>query len=169
MIPLYNLHLQRCKDHIHGIYSGKWSFISPTCCRDSVVTTWAPLEEFRHLPPILTNIPTTPGRTHKMPSLVVPESGLSIGSSRNASSKAGPAHDVFSLTLSDSVIEEMIRCVQKGKLIQLSLGEHPVSFSSPLFSYIVVADLSELTACSGMVALVEDEHNSSSTSSHNIC
>lgn len=61
-----------------------------------------------------------------MPSLVIPESGLSLGSSRNAlSSKPGSIQDVFGLTLNDSVIEEMIRCVQNGKHIQLSLGEHP--------------------------------------------
>jgi hypothetical protein len=63
-----------------------------------------------------------------MPSLVIPESGLSIGSSRNAPSKAGPVQDVFGLTLNDGVIEEMIRCVQNGKPIHLSFGEHPVSF-----------------------------------------
>ena len=63
-----------------------------------------------------------------MPSLVIPESGLSLASSRDASSKAGfGVPDVFGISLTDDVIEEMIKCVQNGKLIQLSLGEHPVS------------------------------------------
>ncbi|KAE8451383.1 hypothetical protein EG329_004012 [Mollisiaceae sp. DMI_Dod_QoI] len=64
-----------------------------------------------------------------MPSLVVPESGFTLGSSPGSSSKAGSAvPDVFGLTLTDGMIEEMIKCVQNGKPIQLSLGEHP-SFS----------------------------------------
>jgi hypothetical protein len=33
----------------------------------------------------------------------------------------------FGLTLTDGVIEEMIKCYQNGKRIQLSLGDHPVS------------------------------------------
>jgi hypothetical protein len=64
-----------------------------------------------------------------MPSLVIPESGLSLGSSKTTSSKPGSAvPSVFGLTLTDGVIEEMIKCVQNGKDIQLSLGDHPVSF-----------------------------------------
>jgi RNA polymerase II elongation factor ELL len=63
-----------------------------------------------------------------MPSLVIPPSGLSLGNFPASSSKPGSAvPDVFGLTLTDSVIEEMIRCVQNRKPIQLSLGEHPVS------------------------------------------
>ncbi|KAF8848562.1 hypothetical protein BDZ45DRAFT_681140 [Acephala macrosclerotiorum] len=64
-----------------------------------------------------------------MPSLVVPEAGFTLGSSPRSSSKAGSgAPGVFGLTLTDGMIEEMIKCVQNGKPIQLSLGEHP-SFS----------------------------------------
>jgi hypothetical protein len=63
-----------------------------------------------------------------MLSLAIPESGLAFGVSRNGTSKPGSVPDVFGLTLNDSVIEEMIRCVQNGKPIQLSLGEHPVGF-----------------------------------------
>jgi RNA polymerase II elongation factor ELL len=64
-----------------------------------------------------------------MPSLVVPEAGFTLGSSAGGSSKAGSgAPGVFGLTLTDGMIEEMIKCVQNGKPIQLSLGEHP-SFS----------------------------------------
>ncbi|KUJ08865.1 uncharacterized protein LY89DRAFT_328130 [Mollisia scopiformis] len=64
-----------------------------------------------------------------MPLLVVPESGFTLESSPGGSSKAGSVvPDVFGLTLTDGMIEEMIKCVQNGKPIQLSLGEHP-SFS----------------------------------------
>ncbi|KAK0118047.1 hypothetical protein ONS95_012357 [Cadophora gregata] len=61
-----------------------------------------------------------------MPSLVIPESGLTLHSSQGSPSKAGSSPpDVFGLTLTDSVIEEMIRCVQNGKELQLSFGEQP--------------------------------------------
>ena len=33
---------------------------------------------------------------------------------------------VVGVTLTDIVIEEMIKCVQKGKPIQLALGDRPV-------------------------------------------
>jgi len=66
-----------------------------------------------------------------MPSLDIPQSGLSLGSSPAPPFKPGSAvPDVFGLTLTDGVIEEMIKCVQNGKPIQLSLGEHPVSIQS---------------------------------------
>jgi RNA polymerase II elongation factor ELL len=66
-----------------------------------------------------------------MPSLVIPESGMSLGSSLETASKPGSAVlEVFGLTLSDSLIEEMIKCVQNDKPIQLSLGEQPVSFQT---------------------------------------
>ncbi|KAH9220466.1 hypothetical protein DL95DRAFT_403730 [Leptodontidium sp. 2 PMI_412] len=69
-----------------------------------------------------------------MPSLVIPESGLSLQSSQGAASKAGSGPpDVFGLTLTDAVIEEMIKCVQNGKGLQLSLGEHPsLSYGSKI-------------------------------------
>ncbi|TVY26747.1 hypothetical protein LHYA1_G004717 [Lachnellula hyalina] len=61
-----------------------------------------------------------------MPSLVVPESGMSLSSSADATSKHGSVvPEVFGLTLSDSVIEDMIKCFQNDKPLQLSLGEHP--------------------------------------------
>ncbi|KAF4630807.1 hypothetical protein G7Y89_g7327 [Cudoniella acicularis] len=60
-----------------------------------------------------------------MPSLVIPESGVSLRSSHETSAKHGAAPpEVLGLTLTDNVIEEMIKCVQNGKPIQLSLGEH---------------------------------------------
>ncbi|PVH76350.1 hypothetical protein DL98DRAFT_293277 [Cadophora sp. DSE1049] len=61
-----------------------------------------------------------------MPSLVIPGSGLTLQSSQGAASKAGSSPpDVFGLTLTDAVIEEMIKCVQNGKGLQLSFGEQP--------------------------------------------
>ncbi|KAK2625693.1 hypothetical protein QTJ16_005005 [Diplocarpon rosae] len=61
-----------------------------------------------------------------MPSLLIPESGMSLGVSSEASSKpASGAPDAIGLTLTDAMVEEMIKCVQNGKNIQLSLGEHP--------------------------------------------
>ncbi|TVY90779.1 hypothetical protein LAWI1_G002352, partial [Lachnellula willkommii] len=61
-----------------------------------------------------------------MPSLVVPESGMSLSSSADVASKPGSVvPEVFGLTLSDSVIEDMIKCFQNDKPLQLSLGEHP--------------------------------------------
>ncbi|KAG4439399.1 hypothetical protein IFR05_005092 [Cadophora sp. M221] len=69
-----------------------------------------------------------------MPSLVIPESGLSLQSSQGSAFKAGSGpQDVFGLTLTDAVIEEMIKCVQNGKGLQLSLGEHPsLSYGSKI-------------------------------------
>jgi RNA polymerase II elongation factor ELL len=66
-------------------------------------------------------------RTIEMPSLIVPESGLSFGRSQRPSSKPGSA---VGLTLMDGVIEEMIKCFNNGKILQLSLGEHPVGLHS---------------------------------------
>ena len=54
---------------------------------------------------------------------------MSLSSSADATSKHGSVvPEVFGLTLSDSVIEDMIKCFQNDKPLQLSLGEHPVSF-----------------------------------------
>lgn len=64
-----------------------------------------------------------------MPLLTIPESGLSLGNFPGTASKSGSeVPEVLGLTLTDGVIEEMIKCVQNGKPIQLSLGDHPVSF-----------------------------------------
>jgi hypothetical protein len=62
-----------------------------------------------------------------MPSLAIPESGVSLEGLRESFSKPGPGvPDVVGLTLTDGVIEEMIKCFQIGKPIQLSFGEYPV-------------------------------------------
>jgi hypothetical protein len=67
-------------------------------------------------------------RNFKMPSLIIPESGLSFASSQHASRKPDSTMPTaIGLTLTDGVIEEMIKCFQNGKPIQLSLGDHPVS------------------------------------------
>jgi RNA polymerase II elongation factor ELL len=54
----------------------------------------------------------------------VPDSGLALESSAKA--MAGLPMQAFAITLSDSVIENMIECVQNGQGIQLSLGSSPV-------------------------------------------
>lgn len=63
--------------------------------------------------------------TSSMNSLKVPESGLQLegltGKDASLPSQA------FAVTLSDNVIEDMIKCVQNGDGIQLSLGANPVS------------------------------------------
>ncbi len=62
-----------------------------------------------------------------MSSMRIPETGLTLESSRGSSSKAGPAvPSVIGLTLSNSMIEEMIKCVQHDKPIQFSMGDYPV-------------------------------------------
>ncbi|KAK0631797.1 hypothetical protein B0T14DRAFT_11552 [Immersiella caudata] len=53
----------------------------------------------------------------------VPDSGLALESSAKA--MAGLPMQAFAITLSDSVIEDMIECVQNGQDIQLSLGSSP--------------------------------------------
>ncbi|KAM0288053.1 hypothetical protein ACHAQH_000121 [Verticillium albo-atrum] len=58
-----------------------------------------------------------------MASLKVPDAGLQLEGSSDAS--AGLPTQAFALNLSDSVIENMIRSVQNGEDIQLSLGRNP--------------------------------------------
>ncbi|KAM0335348.1 hypothetical protein ACHAQA_000393 [Verticillium albo-atrum] len=58
-----------------------------------------------------------------MASLKVPDAGLQLEGSADAS--VGVPLQAFALNLSDSVIEDMIRCVQNGEDIQLSLGNSP--------------------------------------------
>ncbi|KAK0657550.1 hypothetical protein B0T16DRAFT_62770 [Cercophora newfieldiana] len=53
----------------------------------------------------------------------VPDGGLALESSAKA--MAGLPMQAFAITLSDSVIEDMIECVQSGQGIQLSLGGNP--------------------------------------------
>lgn len=58
-----------------------------------------------------------------MNSLKVPDSGLLLESS--AGKDAGLPSQAFALSLSDNVIEDMIKCVQNGDGIQLALGGNP--------------------------------------------
>ncbi len=58
--------------------------------------------------------------------LKIPDSGLVLDAS--VRSMASLPQQAFAVTLSDSVIEHMIECVQDGQDIQLSLGSNPVSF-----------------------------------------
>ncbi|KAH8813231.1 hypothetical protein F5884DRAFT_879400 [Xylogone sp. PMI_703] len=58
-----------------------------------------------------------------MPALVIPEAGMRLGSSASRPVPAVP--EVFALTLSDAVVQEMIKCAESGKQIQLSLGDAP--------------------------------------------
>ncbi|KAF4976971.1 hypothetical protein FZEAL_6442 [Fusarium zealandicum] len=58
-----------------------------------------------------------------MNSLKVPESGLQLEGS--AGKDASLPLQAFALTLSDVVIEDMIKCVQNGDGVQLALGANP--------------------------------------------
>lgn len=60
-----------------------------------------------------------------MNSLKVPESGLQLEGSTGKD--ASLPSQAFAVTLSDNVIEDMIKCVQNGDGIQLALGANPVS------------------------------------------
>jgi RNA polymerase II elongation factor ELL len=64
-----------------------------------------------------------------MPVLGIPKSGLPLGGSLSSAKPGGVHPEVFSLSLTDSVIEDMIKCVRNGKSIELSLGNDPVSFA----------------------------------------
>ncbi|KAK2046907.1 hypothetical protein LZ31DRAFT_180254 [Colletotrichum somersetense] len=58
-----------------------------------------------------------------MPSLKVPETGLILESSAASGNPVPP--QAFTINLSDHVLEDMIRCVQSGEDLQLSLGSSP--------------------------------------------
>lgn len=67
-----------------------------------------------------------------MSMLTVPEGGLQLESSAKSSNFL--PLQAFGLTLDDNAIEDMIKCVQNGDQIELSLGNNPVSgFSSISF------------------------------------
>lgn len=64
-----------------------------------------------------------------MPIIRVPEKGLKL-EGFDADSSAGPTMpNAIAVTLTNGMIEDMIKCVQNGKPIQLSLGPQPVSLS----------------------------------------
>lgn len=60
-----------------------------------------------------------------MSAITVPNAGLLLESSANSSDYL--PMQAFGITLSDSVIEDMIKCVQDGQEIELTLGNSPVS------------------------------------------
>ncbi|KAI1501166.1 hypothetical protein F5X99DRAFT_210431 [Biscogniauxia marginata] len=55
--------------------------------------------------------------------LAIPDAGLQLDSS--SSSRDFLPMQAFGITLNDSVIEDMIKCFQKGKDIELTLGSNP--------------------------------------------
>lgn len=57
--------------------------------------------------------------------LAIPENGLQLESSAKSSNFL--PLQAFGLSLDDSVIEDMIKCVQNGDQIELALGNNPVS------------------------------------------
>jgi RNA polymerase II elongation factor ELL len=69
--------------------------------------------------------------------LNISESGVLLDGSAKA--MAGLPAQAFAISLSGSVIEDMIACVQNGGDIQLALGSNPVSIElpAPHFSAIV--------------------------------
>lgn len=62
-----------------------------------------------------------------MNSLKIPEGGVTLKGSPDEGSDPLP-QQAFTISLNDSVIEGMIKCVQNGGDIQLALGADPVSF-----------------------------------------
>jgi RNA polymerase II elongation factor ELL len=81
-----------------------------------------------------------------MPILQIPQSGLSLDSSGGPTRPDFAPVDIFGLSLSDNVIEDMIKCVRSRKSVQLSLGKDPVShvFSSVRWTI-------ELNYCGGAI------------------
>lgn len=61
-----------------------------------------------------------------MSSLKIPDNGVMLKGSASADAGSLP-HQAFAISLSDNVIENMIKCVQTGGDISLALGENPVS------------------------------------------
>jgi hypothetical protein len=86
-----------------------------------------------------------------MPSLTIPVSGLSLGSSQSSANSHAKYPDIFGLTLSDTVIENMIKCVRSKNGLQLSLGNDPVSKIIPLTT--IHLPLILVLNCYGVAAL----------------
>uniref|UniRef100_A0A8H7N7I0 Uncharacterized protein n=1 Tax=Bionectria ochroleuca TaxID=29856 RepID=A0A8H7N7I0_BIOOC len=59
-----------------------------------------------------------------MSSLKIPDNGVMLKGSASADAGSLP-HQAFAISLSDNVIENMIKCVQTGGDISLALGENP--------------------------------------------
>lgn len=71
-----------------------------------------------------------------MNSLKIPEGGVMLKGSPGEDSDPLP-QQAFTLSLSDSVIEGMIQCVQDGGDIQLALGAQPVSAGNRNNGFVV--------------------------------
>lgn len=103
----------------------------------------------------------------------IPDNGLLLESS--AKVMAGLPTQAFAITLSDSVIEDMIKCVQDGGELQLSLGNSPVSGSSPSFHLASGDQTAEMHYCGCYCAnllhsqrMGSNYHNSCATTSKSI-
>jgi hypothetical protein len=67
--------------------------------------------------------------------LNIPANGLNLESSTRM---VGPQAQAFAISLSDSAIEDMIKRVQNGEGIQLSLGESPVSRTPRIWACVTM-------------------------------
>lgn len=69
-----------------------------------------------------------------MNSLKIPENGVMLKGSAGRDVASLPPQ-AFAISLNDSVIEGMIKCVQNGGDIQLALGARPVSGINRIATY----------------------------------
>ncbi len=69
-----------------------------------------------------------------MSALIIPDAGLQLESS--PSSRDFLPMQAFGITLNNSMIEDMIKCVQSGQNVELTLGGTPVS---PILLFLTVA------------------------------
>lgn len=65
------------------------------------------------------------------PSLDIPQAGLRLESNPPSNKSATNITPAIGLTLSNAMIEDMIKCYQNNKPIELSLGGHPVRDPAP--------------------------------------
>lgn len=70
------------------------------------------------------------------PSLEIPQAGLKLESNPPSNKSATNITPAIGLTLSDGMIEDMIKCFQNGKTIELSLGASPVRDPPPMTSFL---------------------------------
>lgn len=61
-----------------------------------------------------------------MSTLTIPDTGLRLESSPD--SMGSLPMQAFGITLDDNMIEDMIRCVENGQSIEVTLGSNPVGF-----------------------------------------
>lgn len=80
-----------------------------------------------------------------MPPLRVPDDGLLLSGSPG-DEKSFPSQ-AFAITLSDDVIEDLVKCFQNGEGIQLSLGSSPVGATFPALT------MASILCCVGKPAI----------------